>query len=263
MSELDESSWWVTAATEDYRRDAEAYELEERARPDEMTMLDAAGQLAAEVVSGTPSASVVDLCCGTGLSFRSLVDHPNLARLVGVDICLPYLDFAYKNHRRLNRPPYFVRADAVNPPLRRRQWDLAILASAYHHIEDERKVAFLQSTRCLLKPGGLIVFAENILPEHGPDANSKALATRLFYAEVLREVRRSVPAPPPRVEELIKKVAQYGFDGDYEYKVGLARFKEDVAAAALEFVHIERVWPSNGPLISTTGGNYVALARPG
>lgn len=49
----------------DYREDPEAYEIEERSRPDEMIMIDRANEWASLWLDQCEGAFALDLCCGT------------------------------------------------------------------------------------------------------------------------------------------------------------------------------------------------------
>ena len=66
---------------------------------------------------------------------------------------------------------------------------------------------------------------------------------------------------PIHVEKLIERVAQYGFDGEYEYKVCYSVFRQHLESAGLEIIHEEKVWPTVGPLLKTTAGNYVVVVK--
>ncbi len=80
---------------------------------------------------------------------------------------------------------------------------------------------------------------------------------KLFYTQVLEEAKRDNPDLPEYVEKLIWRVAQYGYDADYEYKVSYPIFMQDLKAANLEIIWQKRVWPDGGAVARTTGGNYV------
>ncbi len=127
----------------DYQYDPVAYELEERARPDEMLMLRQAGVQGVQLLDNMQDAWVLDLCCGTGLSLEHLVNHPNVSRIVGVDKCASYLEFATERFSSARTRPEYILDDAVEVQLPWGRWDVIMLASAYHHIEDERKVKFM------------------------------------------------------------------------------------------------------------------------
>ena len=131
------------------------------------------------------------------------------------------------------------------------------MASAYHHIEDDRKERFLTRVGHLLTPNGVAVVGENILPSYDvSQENSYAAAVRLFYEEVLRTAEADGNLPDD-VRGLIQKVAKYGVDGEYEYKTDISTFQRHVVSAGLRITSATKIWPMSGPLCMTTGGNYV------
>jgi ubiquinone/menaquinone biosynthesis C-methylase UbiE len=246
----------------DFWSDPEAYELEERARPDEMLMQRAAAEIAVKYLDGVPGATALDLCCGTGISMESLVAHPNVILVVGVDISLRYLEYARKVYANSRLAPILIHGDAVLAPLPRERWDIVMLASAYHHIEDDRKIQFLRRVHSLIGACGRAVIAENILPIY--DINDRQDYNRAvsdFYSEVLSTARRHNPHLPNHVADLIQRVAQYGVDGAHEYKVSMAILHEHLAEAQLQVVEQRTVWPEDGSLLGGNGGNYVFLVR--
>ena len=251
----------LTVDLPDYRDDAEAYEIEERSRPDEMLMLDGAGEHAAAFLSTRTNARVLDLCCGTGLSLRYILNHADVAQIVGVDISDEYLSFAKEKCAESSPTPEFVQFDAVDVQLPEEHWDVIMLCSAYHHIEDSRKLQFLKKVRRLLKPDGIAVFAENILPNYEEGSEeSYANAVKEFYTEVLDDAVASNPDLPDSVRGLISRVAKYGVDGDYEYKVHYKIFQNHLAEAGLVVAKETCVWPTARRALRAPGGNYVLVA---
>jgi ubiquinone/menaquinone biosynthesis C-methylase UbiE len=245
----------------DYRDDADAYELEEHARPDEMAMLTTVGNWASTFLNKADRARVLDLCCGTGLSMESLVDHRNVSIVVGVDISEPYLAFAKRKYLSASLPPLLIHGDAVSCAVPFDDFHVIMMASAYHHIDDARKIAFLTRVRVLLGRTGHGFIAENILPPYKTDdRQSYAEAVSSFYRKVYECAVRADPSLDKYAADLIKRVAQYGYDGDYEYKVCWSVFERDLTASGLTIVQSEKVWPvGESPL--GTGGNYVLEVR--
>ena len=62
---------------------------------------------------------------------------------------------------------------------------------------------------------------------------------------------------PDFVRSLIERVAKYGFDGDYEYKVKKDIFDSHLNESGLEVIEIQKVWgPCDEPW-----GNYVVEVK--
>jgi SAM-dependent methyltransferase len=262
MTEEAFESQFADVELEDYKDNAEFYELEERARPDEMAMIHGAGMEALAIARSRGKATVLDLCCGTGLSHELLVNDPSISRIVGVDISEPYLEFARSAYASAKTVPSYILGDVVTHPLPVVAWDIVMMCSAYHHIEDSRKVDFLKRVRGLIQHGGRGIFAENILPAYSPgDTQQYSQSVRLFYESVLETARKDNPALPEVVERLIWRVAQYGFDGEYEYKVSYDIFQAHLNEAGLEVVKEQKVWPSISNNLLGTGGNYVVVVK--
>lgn len=248
----------------DYRDDPEAYEIEQRSRPDEMMMIEHACQRAAQWLDGCVDAYALDLCCGTGLSTRCLAEHPHISGVTGVDNCGSYLDYARKVLADCRVVPILLKDDSVtvsSKRLGRDSWDLVMMASAYHHIENSRKIRFLRRVRNLIGRTGCAIMAENVLPEYAegkPEEYKRAV--EVFYHEVLRTARASNPNLPARVESLIERVAQYGYDGDYEYKVSMGILRQHLNLVGLSIADETCVWPINGEL-GAEAGNFVFVLK--
>lgn len=248
---------------DDYKNDPEARELQERSRPDEMALYNKLGEVLTQLLNNQKNMSVLDMCCGTGPSMEIPSKHKNCGTLTGIDINPVYLDFAKKVYSNSLNIPTFFCADALDESaITFGQWDIVILSSAYHHIDDNRKTDFLKHIHKLLSPQGHVVIAENILPEYeADDINSYRDSVKLFYSEVLNTTKKLNPNLSPKAESLINHVAQYGLDGHTEYKVHYNIFKDHMQEAQLEIISENKVWPFTEEHIGTKGGNYVFLAK--
>jgi quercetin dioxygenase-like cupin family protein/ubiquinone/menaquinone biosynthesis C-methylase UbiE len=245
----------------DYQFDPQAYEEEERSRPDEMAMIESAVNSLRQFIDKRHSTSLLDLCCGTGLPLSLIVPHEKIRTVTGLDICQEYLHFTRKLFAAVPGVS-FLLGDAIDHPLPSQSYDAILLCSAYHHIEDTRKVDFLKRVRSLLSIGGRAFVAENILPPYDErDQLSYKRAVTTFYDAVLNDAVAGNPELPLRVKQLIERVAKYGCDGDYEYKVSIDTFLRDIKLAGLEVESIEKVWPRQGLLATTTGGNYALVLK--
>ncbi len=251
MNDLDNNNLF------DYKNNPIAYEIEEKARPDEMKMIDGVTRVANMYLNGFINARILDLCCGTGLPLIGLVNHKNIKDIIGVDISNEYLDFA-RDRFKDNYNIKFIDGDALDTELPLNSWDIIILSSAYHHIENTRKRQFFTKVSSLLSKRGVAIIGENILPPYKiNDIESYKDSVRLFYNEVIFTAEKDGKKLPNDVRALIERVAKYGFDGEYEYKVSLDIMLNDIKSVGLHIIQQEKIWPYQGSLCLTTGGNYV------
>jgi ubiquinone/menaquinone biosynthesis C-methylase UbiE len=245
----------------DYQFDPVAYEREQAARPDEQWLYSVSANWARRLIDKSDhNCAVLDLCCGTGLSVRRIFPHRNLRRVVGLDNCPQYLSFAKTRFLDFEPHPELVEADAVTGSIPSENWDVVMMISAYHHIEDERKLAFLTRVRDLLGSGGRAIVGENVLPEYiTGDKDSYCAAIRQFYDRVKYDVIRQNKKVDNKVLMTIERVAKHGFDGDYEYKVKYSVMLNHFEECGLKIIHARRVWPEKP--IGGSGGNYVIILR--
>lgn len=246
-----------------YKNDPEAREYQEFSRPDEVALYDKLNECLHGLLDLAHQAKVLDMCCGTGPSMKVPANHPGCSELVGVDNNQIYLDYAKDVYKNTINSPKLICADALSESiLLNDHWDIVILSSAYHHIEDNRKQLFLNHIYRLIKKNGVIIFAENILSEYErAHVESYRNSVREFYNEVIKTARMANPDISDEAIQLIQHVAQYGIDGHTEYKVNYEVFKQHVANASLTIEKEYKVWPFLNKSIGIKGGNYIFLAR--
>jgi len=118
-------------------------------------------------------------------------------------------------------------------------FDLILMNSAYHHIEEERKLPFLRKAVDLLAADGVILVGEHFLP---PYKNHKEFCQSvvIFYTKLLKELERK--KEPIEAISVIRKSGLYCWEGTYEYKVSMERFLLDIAAAGLTILKKQSVW---------------------
>lgn len=247
----------------DYQFDPEAYEREQAARPDEQYLYGVSAKWARDILDASEKKlAILDLCCGTGLSMRQIFPHTNIRRVVGVDNCPPYLEFAARRFQTYKQRPELVEADAVDGPIPEDSWSIVMMISAYHHIEDHRKLQFLARVRELVGENGYAIVGENVLPGYvAGNKDSYCAAVRAFYDRVENEVLCQGKEIDPQVLLTIERVAKYGFDGEYEYKVKYDIMKKHFELSGLKVVKELRVWPQKP--IGESGGNYVLILKGG
>ncbi|MFH0817846.1 MAG: class I SAM-dependent methyltransferase, partial [Candidatus Micrarchaeota archaeon] len=116
-----------------------------------------------ETRNSLPRALVLDMCCGTG-NFSNQVSlmHPKI-EVTGIDLNQKFVAFAKEKYGGLGWT--FVNGDAVTYKFTR-DFDFVLMSSAYHHIEDEQKAAFLINARNHMKQTGICILCDNFLPAY-------------------------------------------------------------------------------------------------
>jgi ubiquinone/menaquinone biosynthesis C-methylase UbiE len=111
----------------------------------------------AERMRLAPTARVLDLCCGSGLSTEALVRTYPGARITGLDASAGMLEVA-RSKRLLSRVR-FLRGDAMEPAaVAPGPWDGVLMAYGIRNVPDPDLC--LARLRAVLRPGGVVCFHE-------------------------------------------------------------------------------------------------------
>jgi SAM-dependent methyltransferase len=102
---------------------------------------------------------VLDVGCGQGQSFRSLIEHFSPQRLIGVDADEKCLQRAQVEASKENVPIELRLRDIAALDAPDASVDLVFCHQTFHHLM-QQEVALQQFYR-VLKPGGLLLFAES------------------------------------------------------------------------------------------------------
>lgn len=188
-------------------------------------------------------ARILDLCAATGLTAKKVSDAIAIDSVTLVDNSAQALGESHR-HFATNLPVQRCCVEAVtftdDTP-----YDIILANSAYHHIEDDRKVAFLKNATRLLSPDGILILGDHFLPPYH-DQVGHTRATEEFYGALVAELETR--NSNPRAIEVIRSAANHGIHSSGEYKVCWNRFQSDLAAARLREVAGRAVWshPFNG-----------------
>ncbi|MFB2833743.1 class I SAM-dependent methyltransferase [Floridanema evergladense] len=106
-------------------------------------------------------SAVLDIGCGSGILAFELAKH--YQKVVAIDICQEMLDIAKVKRSAANIQ--YLLMDAENLTLDEK-FDLITSANTFHHIQ--KLPATLQKITKLLKPGGKVVFLDNVLQVETP-----------------------------------------------------------------------------------------------
>jgi ubiquinone/menaquinone biosynthesis C-methylase UbiE len=102
---------------------------------------------------------VVDVGCGSGYSLPKLAQRFAPEELVGVDIDPQMLQAARAEAARAGVPVKLVESSSTRMPLADGSVDLLFCHQTFHHLVEQE--AALQEFLRVLKPGGLLLFAES------------------------------------------------------------------------------------------------------
>jgi L-threonylcarbamoyladenylate synthase len=118
--------------------------------------------------SGPGAARILELGTGTGVtSALLLARHPD-ARLVGIDVSEEMLSVAREAlpHERVE-----LRVARLEDELPPGPFDLVASALAVHHLDEAQKAELFRRIRASLRPGGLFVLGDVVVPIDPADAD--------------------------------------------------------------------------------------------
>ena len=108
--------------------------------------------------------ALVDLACGAGGFLRDLGRAFPRARLTGVDLSLPYLAEA----RRRTGVKTLIQAKAERLPLADASLDAITCIYLFHELPPRFRPVVAAEIARVLKPGGLLAFADSVQPSDEP-----------------------------------------------------------------------------------------------
>ncbi len=102
---------------------------------------------------------VVDVGCGQGRSFKMLKETFKAERMIGVEFEDENLDDARKRVKEDNVEVEFIKGDCAKIDLPDGVADIVFCHQTFHHLVQQEKA--LAEFHRILKPGGLLLFAES------------------------------------------------------------------------------------------------------
>jgi SAM-dependent methyltransferase len=182
-------------------------------------------------------ARVLDLCAATGLCARHVAARIPIESVTLVDSDPRALEIGVWHLRKQCHTDARI-ADAVDF---KGEWpfDLVLMNSAYHHVDDDKKVAFLTNAADNLRKGGAILVGDHFLPPYeDPEEFREAVVD--YYEHLVAElVRRNAPV---EALNIIRRSGLYCWQMVYEYKVSWSVFVRHLSAAGLRVAAKRVVW---------------------
>jgi SAM-dependent methyltransferase len=201
-------------------------------------------------------AIVLDLCCATGLTAERIASAVPVKSIALVDIDPDMLSRA--GIRCAPRSPiesYCVDAVTFSSTS---TFDIILMNSSYHHIEDSRKPAFLVNARSLLSHDGALLVGENFIFESTGSQGKQRSVVR-FYSILLKAL--SDAGEKTQAINIIRRSGLYCWEGFYEYKVSWRYFLTQIQEAGLEVREYVAVWTATDDPRDFAGSCAVRLAR--
>lgn len=203
-------------------------------------------------------ARVLDVCAATGLTALRVARAIPVAHSALVDTDALALVQAERQLKGVSAVTVYCE-DAVlfceGAP-----YDLILMNSAYHHVEDDRKVAFLSNAASLLADGGRIVLGEHFLPVYAGLSDYREAVTA-FYVSLLRELQRRGESAD--AIDVIRRSGLYGWERNYEFKVSWDVFEKHVASADLKLLSRISVWLPHPEVMERIIGTIVVVLKRG
>lgn len=214
------------------------------------------GQKIHKVLEQQKPLEVLDLCAGPGNFANHLSLSPVAIRVTGIDLRPHFVEAA--NQRFKEQGWHFVQGDTVTHDFERK-FDVVAASSAYHHIEHDRKAAFLRNAERHLKGDGILLMCENFLP-HYQDKKGREEAIHAYYAE-LKDYYAQPQNATKQGRLSIEEVERLELAGVEEHKVCWSTFEEHLASTNLSLRIDIPVWQPTAFKASNAGSHVLVLTH--
>ena len=200
---------------------------------------------------------ILDLCSATGLCALQVAEAIDVSKIVLVDTNEAMLGKAKRNFEQIREKKgidvSFRKADAVtfggDGP-----FDIILMNSAYHHIDNDRKVQFLSNAVRLLSNRGFIIVGEHFISSFESNDEFRKRVVK-FYENLINELQSRKETK--KAISVIRRSGLYCWQGEYEYKTSFRQFNEDITKAKLGIIQTEVVWQ-----ISDDVGTFALCLAP-
>ncbi|MDM8549823.1 methyltransferase domain-containing protein [Desulfobacterales bacterium HSG2] len=186
-------------------------------------------------------ASVLDLCCGTGVIAEMLVELPDIT-YTGVDINRPFLDTAQERMAEA-RNFTFLQADVMRFEPDEKA-DIVLLVNAYHHLENSRKSEFLHNIHQLLSPKGVLIVYEMLVAKF---LNSREFsnANEEFYLQRIEWIKQHETMSEKKLQAWTNLCA-LSMKSEEEHKVYYEYIVQDFVSNGFVIAEEHKMWPDEG-----------------
>ncbi len=199
----------------------------------------------------------IDFCTGTGLFAISILSAICVDKIILLDVDKRFINFTRKRLKEHSNIE-FILEDALTFTAEEKA-HLILLGSAYHHIEDSKKIIFLRNVERNLRSDGYVLMADHFIPVYNNEEDYSHSIVE-FYSKLIKYLE--LVGTSSTAIRIIKQVAYYGYIHEYEYKVSYKIFRDHLNQTNLVVGKEYRVWPErNGKFLDPKVGSFVIVLR--
>lgn len=201
---------------------------------------------------------ILDLCCGTGILPLMLLDIPNI-EFIGVDKNKAFLESARERTKNKDNFKWILKdVLAYETGLK---FDIVILTSAYHHIENKFKTLLLQKIFKLLKDNGvLIIYEKAIRPYSNEEEFVKS--NEEFYLKRIEYLKKTEGKRLNKKQfNALMNVCALSASAEEEYKVDYDYIIKDLDKTDFKVVKEIKIWPKEDLFHNEKVGDFVFVVK--
>lgn len=190
---------------------------------------------------------VLDIACGTALVGQKLVLSPNVV-YTGLDNSENFVNYAREKLERRKDFKVIYRdffSFAKDPP-NRGQYDVAVLASAYHHFVRKDRAKLLKVVATLLGENGKIVIYEKAISPYKTRKQYES-SCELFYDRRVEFLKQNYPGFTYQQELGLRQLRDISILGrdtlnnEIEEKAAFQEIKQNVKKAGLRILSVTKI----------------------
>ncbi|MFA7252353.1 MAG: class I SAM-dependent methyltransferase [Candidatus Paceibacterota bacterium] len=196
---------------------------------------------------------VLDLCSGPG----NFVNHLQFVFPKLKAFCVDANKIFIESGENIFPNWVWKHSNAVTIDLKRK-FEVITMSSAYHHISDEYKCAFLKNAKKHLANDGIIIVCENFLPDY-LNVKERAASVEKYYLE-LKKYYNQGNATPEALKS-IEEVYQLEKFGVEEHKVSYRLFTLMLEKVGLLIDQDVIVWQPDSLRTENAGSHVLVLKK--
>lgn len=209
-------------------------------------------------LSHNKETTILDLCCGTGIIANMLRGQKRI-KFTGVDINKNFLSLA-KRKLKKNKNFHFVLKNALRYNTAKK-FDIILLTSAYHHVENRYKSKLLKKIYGFLKKEGILIIYEKTIP---PYSNKKKFqnSNKEFYLKRIEYLKKTEKRKlSDKQFQALMNVCNLSAIAEEEYKVDYKYIIKDLNRNHFRIIKELKIWPKKDIFSNKKIGDFVFVVK--